>query len=136
MLHPAVLQILLDDEIVVINERLASMGVRAERDEQNVLVHAPQLGNERVLVLDAERYDGEPVGVSVADCAGITLPGTAWPPGLYGGEHPVLGRPFVCVRGTLDYHAHPSHTSDPWERYRGRLRLPELIAHLLRRIAA
>jgi hypothetical protein len=78
MLHPAVLHAVLDDEIVVINERLGSMGVRAERDEDNVLVHAPQLGNERVLVLDAERYDGEPVGVAVADDAGNTLPGTAW----------------------------------------------------------
>ena len=136
MLHPAVLHALLDDELVVINERLASMGVRAERHDDKVLVQAPQLGNDRVLVLNAERYDGEPVGISVADPAGGVLPGSAWPPGLYGGEHPVLGRPFVCVRGTLDYHTHPSHTNDPWERYRGRIRLPELIAHLLRRIAA
>ncbi len=135
MLHPTLLTALIDDEVVVINERLSSRGVTARRKGHEVQICAPELGEDRVLVLEAERYDGEPVGVFVADNDGELLPGSGWPPGLYQGEHPVLNRPFVCVRGTIDYHVHPSHTEDSWDRYRGRIRLADLVVHLLRRIA-
>jgi hypothetical protein len=136
MLHPSVLSELLDDEVVVINERLAARGVTAQRDGHHVQVRAPELGENRILILDAERYDGEPVGVLIGDTDGHVLPGSEWPPGLCQGEHPILRRPFVCVRGTIDYHAHPSHTSDAWDRYRGRIRLADLVVHLLRRITS
>jgi len=136
MLHPVLLGTLLDDEIVVINERLAARGVAARRGGHLVQVSAPEVGEDRILVLDAERYDGEPVGVLITDADGTVLPGSRWPTGLCQGEHPVLHRPFVCVRGTIDYHAHPSHTDDSWDRYRGRIRLADLVVHLLRRIAS
>ncbi len=136
MLHPSLLTALLDDEVVVINERLGARGVTARHDGHHVLVEAPQLREGRVLLLDAERYDGEPVGVFVTDPHGTLLPGTDWPAGIYGGEHPVLHRPFVCVRGTIDYHAHPSHADDSWDRYRGRIRLADVVTHLLRRASA
>jgi hypothetical protein len=136
MLHPALLSELLDDEVVVINERLSARGVTAQRDGHHVHIRAPEVGEERILVLDAEKYDGEPVGVFVADGEGHLLPGSGWPPGLCQGEHPVLHRPFVCVRGTIDYHVHPSHIEDSWDRYRGRIRLAGLVVHLLRRITA
>lgn len=101
MLHPDLLGALLDDEVVVINERLSARGVTAWRDGHHVHVRAPEVGEDRLLVLDAEMYDGEPVGVFVADSEGHLLPGSDWPPGLCQGEHPVLHRPFVCVRGTI-----------------------------------
>ena len=62
MLHPALLSELLDDEVVVINERLSVRGVTARRDGHHVHIRAPEVGEERILVLDAEKYDGEPVG--------------------------------------------------------------------------
>ena len=31
------------------------------------------------------------------------------------GSHPVTGRPFVCMRGALEYHTHSSHVEDLWE---------------------
>ena len=31
------------------------------------------------------------------------------------GPHPVTQRPFVCMRGTREYHTHPSHVGDLWE---------------------
>jgi hypothetical protein len=31
------------------------------------------------------------------------------------GPHPSTGRPFICMRGSLEYHTHPSHTSDFWD---------------------
>ena len=34
------------------------------------------------------------------------------------GPHPAIGRPFVCMVGTLEYHTHPNHTTDHWEYYK------------------
>jgi putative metal binding uncharacterized protein len=34
--------------------------------------------------------------------------------------HPATGRPFICMRGSLEYHIHPSHVNDPWELLRGK----------------
>lgn len=33
-------------------------------------------------------------------------------------KHPDTGRPFVCMRGSREYHTHPSHRSDMWEQLR------------------
>lgn len=29
-------------------------------------------------------------------------------------NHPELGRPFLCLPGTWEYHTHPQHDGDPW----------------------
>lgn len=34
-------------------------------------------------------------------------------------EHPVHGRPFLCVPGVREYHDHPQHSGDLWELHRG-----------------
>jgi len=31
------------------------------------------------------------------------------------GPHPVTNRPFVCMRGSREYHTHPSHVTDLWD---------------------
>ena len=33
-----------------------------------------------------------------------------------GARHPSTRRPFVCMRGSREYHTHPSHVGDPWEQ--------------------
>jgi hypothetical protein len=30
-------------------------------------------------------------------------------------RHPITGQFFICMRGTREYHTHPSHVGDPWE---------------------
>jgi hypothetical protein len=34
------------------------------------------------------------------------------------GPHPTTNLPFVCMRGSREYHTHPSHTSDSWDNLR------------------
>ncbi|MBW3127205.1 putative metal-binding protein [Hymenobacter profundi] len=34
-------------------------------------------------------------------------------------HHAPDGPPFLCVRGTREYHEHPAHTGDSWHLYRG-----------------
>lgn len=33
--------------------------------------------------------------------------------------HPRTSGPFLCMRGTREYHEHPQHTGDEWALYRG-----------------
>lgn len=32
--------------------------------------------------------------------------------------HPTTKRPFLCLRGTLEYHEHPQHSGDEWALWR------------------
>lgn len=33
--------------------------------------------------------------------------------------HPHTGRSFICMRGSREYHTHPSHLNDPWDNLKG-----------------
>lgn len=135
MLHPSIAAELLDNEVAVAEERHRHRGARLDRDGTKVHLWTPGLTDDQVVCLDAASYDTEPVGVTVLDRPGGRMePFDRWPPGFGADGHPSLGRPFVCVRGTLDYHSHPSHLDDRWDRYRDRLRLPDLVGHLLTRL--
>jgi hypothetical protein len=50
------------------------------------------------------------------------------------GPHPNTGRPFVCMRGTREYHTHSSHLNDHWDNYRGQdgMNLPGIIMQIAR----
>jgi hypothetical protein len=79
-------------------------------------------------------YDAEPFQVAVVTEDGDIAPPSGWPPGIGYSVHPILERPFICIRGTYEYHCHPSHLTDSWAAYRQSLRLPQLVGHLLRRV--
>jgi len=32
--------------------------------------------------------------------------------------HDMTGRPFICMRGSREFHTHPSHRHEAWENYR------------------
>jgi hypothetical protein len=43
------------------------------------------------------------------------------PAGVFNSSaHPTTGRPFICMRGALEYHTHPSHVNDPWDQLKGK----------------
>lgn len=130
MLHPVVLNEMLDDEIAAAEERLGGRLGSVQRDGPQIVV---ELDEDLRIELDGQRYDAEPFRVRVTDSNGTTVPHEAWPPGLSLGQHPVFDRPFACVQGTYEYHAHPSHLTDHWALYRNELRLPDILDHLLRK---
>jgi hypothetical protein len=44
-----------------------------------------------------------------------------YPSGIFhNANHPLVGRPFICMAGTLEYHTHSSHLGDSWENYKKR----------------
>lgn len=130
MLHPDVLGEMLDDEIAAAQGLLRCRVDRIERDGVGVAI---DLADDLVLHLDGSHYDAEPFRVAVTNAEGELMPHERWPPGMSLGIHPVLDRPFACVQGTYEYHAHPSHLTDHWSTYRNELRLTDLLDHLLRK---
>jgi hypothetical protein len=134
MLHPVVLAELLDDEVAVAAERLGSRGAGLVHDGRHVRCSLGSVDDSRRwLRLDGLRYDGEPFRVAVCGPDGVPLPIGGWPAGLAHSVHPVTGEPFACVRGTWEYYLYPGHHQERWDAHRPRLRLADLLDHLLRK---
>lgn len=134
MLHPLVLADLLADEVAVASERLGCRVAGLWHDGRYVMCPLRPAGDApRSLVLDGRWYDAEPLRVAVCGPDGLALAADGWPQGLVHSIHPVLSRPFACVRGTYEYHLYPGHHQDRWDAHRSRLRLAELLDHLLRK---
>lgn len=132
MLHSKVLDDVLDAEVAVARQRLASRVTSIDRQDAMIHVRYSTLdGRPLRLRFDGRRFDAEPFRVAVVGDDGDILHHEEWPPGLSLGEHPVHGRPFACLRGTFEYHTHPSHLEDSWDRYRPTLRLADLAHHIL-----
>jgi hypothetical protein len=134
MLHRDLAAELVADEVEVARQRLGARVTCLQARGAEVLCTFPGRAGKPVLLrLDGRAYDAEPFRVAVVDERGKILPARAWPPGLCLGRHPYLQVPFACVQGAYEYHAHPSHAAESWDRHRRRIRLAELLDHLLRK---
>ena len=71
--------------------------------------------------LDCKGWDDQPPSIRLLSIEGAplrTVPNdgrSIFNPG----PHPTTGLPFICMRGSREYHTHYSHTNDPWDNYRG-----------------
>ncbi len=99
----------------------------------------PLLGQRRtsliVAALDCDNYDTDAPSFAFVtgwDAVGM-LPFEKWPkgPGMVD-RHYETGNPFLCRPGTREFHSHIQHLDEPWDRYRGRLRLRDLVLGLAR----
>ena len=71
------------------------------------------------LLLHAPNWDEMPPSVALLDSDGSCC-STQMPGGIFNASaHPNTGQPFVCMRGTLEYHTHVSHLNEVWDQYRG-----------------
>jgi hypothetical protein len=81
-------------------------------------------GNGRVplrLQLHCADWSEIPPAIALLDRGGRHLAAVPRDPGgvFNPNGHPNTGRPFICMRGSLEYHTHPSHLNDPWGPLRG-----------------
>lgn len=134
-MHPRLVEELLAEEVAAVqaNARLRERLTRIEQRDRSVLVWADGPAGLLLLRLDGPNYDAEPLSLMALDPEGeAPLPGSQWPPGLYfGSDHPLLERPWACIGGTYEYHLHPSHLNESWDRFRYGHDLATLIGHLL-----
>lgn len=97
----------------------------------------PILGQRRtssiVAALGCDNYDTDPPSFTFTRNWDATeeLPFEDWPkgPGMVD-RHYETGKPFLCRPGTREFHSHIQHLDEPWDRYRGRLRLRDLLLGL------
>lgn len=113
---PALLTQLRDDEVEVARSRLGDRVTGIERVGPAVRVplSAPD-GGPPLLMLGGANFDAEPFGVAVTETNGSPAVLERWPAGLGASVHPILNRPFVCVRGCAEYYSHPSHVQERWD---------------------
>lgn len=72
------------------------------------------------IVLDCTDFPAQPPAITLADKSGTPLVQAPVAPGgqFHQGPHAITGRPFVCMRGSREYHTHESHLGDLWDNYR------------------
>ena len=91
----------------------------------------------RILYLGCTNWDGDPPFVDLLDEQEQKLPREQWPKdpdqqGIVHG-HPRFGPgPFFCRPGTLQFHTHPQHEDEPWDRFRPTMPLDQIVVELLR----
>lgn len=133
-MHPKLTRELLAAEVEAVRtiDALSHRTDYLERAGSAIHVTCTPVGRAPVrLTFDGRRYDLEPLSLIVCDPdTGTPLDQAGWG-ALFHSIHPVLGRPFCCIRGLLEYHLHPSHISDPWELHRATLTFPTLLGHIL-----
>lgn len=132
MLHPAVLSELLEGEMDVAAARHSGRCTLSRHDH---CIHAT-LPSGAVISFDGSHYDSEPFSVGVIDSDHAVVPHGEWPGALSHGDHPIHHRPFACIRGTLEFHTHPSHLDDRWDLHRGHIRFVDLLGHVLAKAGA
>jgi hypothetical protein len=135
MHHLLVEQLIAEEVERVRGNDLLRDRVQLEQEGTRVLVHARRPDRAVLLALDGPNYDAEPYALMALDPESREpLAGPAWPPGLaFGSDHPVLARPWACLRGTYEYYRHTSHVAESWDQDRYRRDLPTLLGHLLAR---
>lgn len=134
-LHPVLLDEILTDEGDAARLRLGRRFESLEKDGADLYVRleATNVGGATIRFAGAG-YDAEPFRVAVVTDDGNIAPQAQWPAGLFHSVHPIVNRGFACIRGTYEYHCHPTHLGDAWSAYRQTLRLPQLLGHILRKI--
>lgn len=89
-----------------------------------------------LLHMDLTDFDGHPPTAELLLPDRSPLPQSDWPKSL-GGQgivvdgHPDYERPFFCRRGLREYHSHPWHEDDPWDKHREALTLDAIVLELL-----
>lgn len=70
--------------------------------------------------MDLKDWNEQPPSISLRDGAGNVLKTCpANPSGVFNnGPHRHTGLPFVCMKGSLEFHTHESHLNEPWEQFR------------------
>lgn len=131
------LERLLDQELSICDtDELSRRGVLLWREGTEIVLSfdCGRDGKPGLFVVDCAGFDAQPPAVLMADPENRELlPLERWTPGVPHSVHPTLGRPFICIQGVFEYHTHPSHLDDSWDRYRRTFRIPQLVRRLLDR---
>jgi hypothetical protein len=118
--HETLARVNFDQDVAALSDVAAT--------RQNLIVHSRAFPILDVTILHTKpvrlRFQGDSFDELPPAIAILKPDGTPWinplPGSIFnGGPHSVKGGPFICMRGSREYHTHGSHVSDKWDNYRG-----------------
>jgi hypothetical protein len=119
-MHPAAAKAIFDDQISTLSPALAARRRWTFHSLEHPVIDCSFAMDARTslrLRLMCDDWNDKPPSVTLHALDGSML---STPPvnptGVFHPQpHPSTGRLFICMRGTREYHTHPSHVGDPWE---------------------
>lgn len=119
-MHPAAAKALFDGEVAKFTPALAARRGWEFHALEFPLIDCSFTAPGRTtlrLRLQCNDWNDLPPAIELHNADGsilTTMPSN--PTGVFNmSTHPATGRPFICMRGSREYHTHPSHVTDPWE---------------------
>lgn len=123
-MHPAAAKALFQEDVTGLSPALAQRRQWILHSLEFPLIDCSFTASGRTTLrvrFSCEEWNDRPPSISLhaADGAFLTsLPSN--PTGVFhAGPHPATNRPFICMHGSWEYHIHPSHLGDLWERAKG-----------------
>ena len=112
-------------------------GVQLAGGTLSVPIIGTRRREEFILELNCADWDSQPPTAELLDATGVPLPNERWPEDRSGRGivlgHPLYGaRKFFCRPGTREFHTHPQHEDNPWDRHRESMTLDGIVLGLLR----
>lgn len=124
-MHPAAAKALFQEEATGLSPSLAQRRQWILHAVEFPLIDCSFTASGRTTLrvkLSCEEWHDRPPSISLYAADGTLL--TSLPPNptgvFHAGPHPTTNRPFICMRGSWEYHTHPSHLADLWENVKGK----------------
>lgn len=81
-------------------------------------------GTSMRIRMECDDWNSEPPSIHLLSSSGLHLGPSEIPRRktnvFHQGPHNITKKPFICMRGSKEYHTHPSHISDSWDLVRGK----------------
>ncbi len=119
-MHPAASKALFERDVGTLSPALAQRRLWAFHSLQYPTIDCSFAATERTTLrvrFMCNDWNDLPPSITLhaADGSLLTTP-LVNPTGVfYPGTHPVTNQLFICMRGSREYHTHPSHVNDAWE---------------------
>lgn len=118
-MHELASRALFEKDVAGLTDRLAAQRGWVFHNRKYPVVDCEFRENGRTpvrLVLQCDNWNEVPPSITLLKPDGTPLQALTNPTGVFNfSNHPSTGRFFICMRGSREYHTHPSHISDSWE---------------------
>lgn len=119
MAHEALSRRLFEDDVSHVTEMAAkTIGVSVNKKDWPTLDvtidHSPKIR----LRFTCDNWDDQPPSIEILNEDGSPWRGSVSGNIFNSNSHPQVRRPFICMRGSREYHS--IHTDDAWENYKGK----------------
>ena len=119
-MHPAAAKALFEEQVLPLSSALAQRRQWVFHELVFPLIDCSFVANGRTTMrvrFHCDDWNDLPPSITLHHPDGAYLAATLPDPTnvFNASPHPITGRPFICMRGSREYHTHSSHTTDLWD---------------------